>query len=207
MAVLTSWFLYMFARQVRFRTVPAFLFVLLTFIGGQTEIWWLTADAEPIGMFWLSIGLYFMAKTIFDAGKLGRTYNVLSVLALITATLSKEPFVLLMPAVVLWNVILYRQHHQLSLIKAIKANLGKIALLATVCLGELAFILLKVGTTGMGYAGVDANSFTLSKIASALKQLVLASNPLLMGMIGAVFVVVLTSKIVYDYVLTPNQPF
>jgi hypothetical protein len=206
-AVLTSWFLYIFARQIRFGIVAAFLFVLLTFIGGQTEIWWLPADAEPIGMLWLSISLYFMAKTIFDAGKLGRTYNVLSVLALITATLSKEPFMLLVPAVVLWNVILYRQHHQLSLIEAIKANLGKIVLLTTVCLGELAFILLKIDTTLIGYAGVDANSLTLYKIASAMKQLVLASNPLLVVIIGAVFLVVLTSKIVYDYVLTPNQWF
>jgi hypothetical protein len=206
-AVLTSWFLYMFARQIRFGTIPAFLFVLLTFIGGQTEIWWLPADAEPIGMFWLSISLYFMAKTIFDPGKLARTYNVLSVLALITATLSKEPFMLLTPAVVLWNVILYRQHHQLSLIEAIKANLGKIVLLTTVCLGELAFILLKVGTTGMGYAGVDANSLTLHQIAFTLKQLFLASNPLLVVIIGTVFLVVLTSKIVDDHVLTPKQPF
>jgi hypothetical protein len=206
-AVLTSWFLYMFARQIRFGTVPAFLFVLLTFIGGQTEIWWLPADAEPIGMFWLSISLYFIAKTIFDAGKLGRTYNVLSVLALITATLSKEPFMLLTPAVVLWNVILYRQHHQLSLIEAIKANLGKIVLLAIVCLGELAFILLKVGTTRMGYAGVDSDSLTLHNIAFTLKQLFLASNPLLVVIIGTVFLVVLTSKIVDDHVLTPKQPF
>jgi hypothetical protein len=206
-AVLTSWFLYMFARQIRFGTVPAFLFVLLTFIGGQTEIWWLPADAEPIGMFWLSISLYFMAKTIFDAGKLGRTYNVLSVLALITATLSKEPFMLLTPAVVLWNVILYRQHHQLSLIEAIKANLGKIVLLAIVCLGELAFILLKVGTARMGYAGVDSDSLTLHNIAFTLKQLFLASNPLLVVIIGTVFLVVLTSKIVDDHVLTPKQPF
>ena len=207
MAVLTSWFLYIFARQVRFGTVAAFLFVLLILIGGQTEIWWLPADAEPIGMFWLSISLYFMAKTIFDPGKLGRTYNVLSVLALIIATLSKESFVLLVPAVVFWELILYRQHHQLSLIEAIKANLGKIVLLTTVCLGELAFILLKVGTTGQGYAGVDSNSLTLHIIAFTLKQLFLASNPLLVVIIGTVFLVVLTSKIVDDHVLTPKQPF
>jgi hypothetical protein len=64
-----------------------------------------------------------------------------------------------------------------------------------------------VGTNRIGYAGVDSNSLTLRKIASTVKQLFLASNPLLMGMIGAVFVVVLTSKIVYDHVLTPKQPF
>src|SRR5215468_6685468 len=69
MAVLTSWFLYMFARQIRFGRVSAFLFVLLTLIGTQTVIWWRLGTAEPIGMFWLSVGLYFMARTIFDAGK------------------------------------------------------------------------------------------------------------------------------------------
>jgi hypothetical protein len=207
MAVLTSWFLYMFARQLRFGRVSAFLFVLLIFMGNQAAIWWRLGTAEPIGMFWLSIGLYFMARTIFDAGKLGPTYNVLSVLALIIATLSKEAFVVLLPAVVLWQLILYRQHHQLSWIKTIKANLGKIALLATVCLAELAIIFLKVGTNRIGYAGVDSNSLTFHNIAFTVKQLFLASNPLLMGMIGAVFVVVLTSKIVYDHVLAPKQPF
>jgi len=209
MAVLTSWFLYMFARQVRFGRVSAFLFVLLTFMGTQTHIWWRLGLGflEPVGMFWLSIGLYFMARTIFDAGKLRPIYNVLSVLALIIATLSKEAFVVLLPAVVLWELILYRQHHQLSWIKTIKANLGKIALLATVCLVELAIIFLKVGTNRMGYAGVDSNSLNLHNIAFTVKQLFLASNPLLMSTIGAVFVVALTSKIVYDHVLTPKQPF
>jgi Dolichyl-phosphate-mannose-protein mannosyltransferase len=207
MAVLTSWFLYMFARQARFGRVSAFLFVLLTFMGAQTAIWWRLGTNEPIGMFWLSIGLYFMARTIFDAGKLRPIYNVLSVLALIIATLSKEAFVVLLPAVVLSELILYRQHHQLSWIKTIKANLGKIALLATVCLVELAIIFLKVGTNRMGYAGVDSNSLTLHNIAFTAKQLFLASNPLLMSMIGAVFMVVLSSKIVYDHVLTPKQPF
>jgi hypothetical protein len=207
MAVLTSWFLYMFARQVHFGRVGAFLFVLLIFMGQQAAIWWRLGNAEPIGMFWLSIGLYFMARTIFEAGKLGPAYNVLSVLALVIATLSKESFVVLLPAVVLWQLILYRQHNQLNWIKTTKANLGKIALLATVCLVELAIIFLKVGTTRIGYAGVDSNSLTLHQIAFTVKQLFLASNPLLMGMIGAVFVVVLTSKIVYDHVLTPKQPF
>jgi hypothetical protein len=207
MAVLTSWFLYMFARQLRFGRASSFLFVLLIFMGAQAAIWWRLGTAEPIGIFWLSIGLYFMARRIFEAGKFRPTYNVLSVLALILATLSKESFVVLLPAVVSWELILYRQHHQLSWIKTIKANLGKIALLATVCLVELAIILLKVGTNRIGYAGVDSNSLTLHNIAFTVKQLFLASNPLLMGMIGAVFVVVLTSKIVYDRVLTPKQPF
>jgi hypothetical protein len=207
MAVLTSWFLYLFARQLRFGRVGAFLFVLLIFMGEQAAIWWRLGNAEPIGMFWLSIGLYFMARTIFEAGKLGPAYNVLSVLALVIATLSKESFVVLLPAVVLWQLILYRQHNQLNWIKTTKANLGKIALLATVCLVELAIIFLKVGTNRIGYAGVDSNSLTLHKVASTAKQLFLASNPLLMGMIGGVFVVVLTSKIVYDHVLTPKQPF
>ena len=206
MAVLTSWFLYMFARQVRFGRVGAFLFVLLIFMGEQAAIWWRLGTAEPIGIFWLSIGLYFMARTIFEAGKLGPAYNVLSVLALVLATLSKESFVVLLPAVVLWQLILYRQHNQLNWIKTTKANLGKIALLATVCLVELAIIFLEVGTNRMGYAGVDSNSLTLHEVASTAKQLFLASNPLLMGMIGAVFVVVLTSKIVYDHVLAPKQP-
>jgi len=115
--------------------------------------------------------------------------------------------VVLLPAVVLSELILYRQHHQLSWIKTIKANLGKIALLATVCLVELAIIFLKVGTYGTGYAGVDSNSLNLHNIAFTVKQLFLASNPLLMSTIGAVFVVALTSKIVYDHVLTPKQPF
>jgi len=207
MAVLTCWFLYMFARQIRLGRVSAFLFVLLIFMGNQAAIWWRLGTAEPIGIFWLSIGLYFMARTIFEPGKLGPTYNVLSVLALVIASLSKESFVVILPAVVLWGLILYRQHHQLSWINTIKANLGKIALLASVCVAELAIIFLKVGTNRIGYAGVDSNSLTLHQIAFTVKQLFLASNPLLMGMIGAVFVVVLTSKIVYDHVLTPKQPF
>jgi hypothetical protein len=206
MAVLSSWFLYMFARQIRFGRASSFLFVLLIFMGSQTAIWWRLGTAEPIGIFWLSIGLYFMARTIFEAGKLGPTYSVLSVLALIIATLSKESFVVLLPAVVSWELILYRQHHQLSWLKTINANLRKIALLATVCIAELAIIFLKVGTNRMGYAGVDSDSLTLYQVAFTVKQLFLATNPLLMAIIGAVFVVVLTNKIVYDHLLTPKQP-
>jgi hypothetical protein len=59
----------------------------------------------------------------------------------------------------------------------------------------------------MGYAGVDSDSLTLHNIAFTLKQLFLASNPLLVVIIGTVFLVVLTSKIVDDHVLTPKQPF
>jgi len=207
MAVLTSWFLYMFARQVRFGRVSAFLFVLLIFMGPQAAIWWRLGTPETIGIFWLSIGLYFMARAIFDAGKLGPIYNVLSVLALIIATLSKESFVVLLPAVVLWELILCRQHHQLSWIKTIKANLRKIALLATVSVTELAIIFFKVGTNGPGYAGVDSNSLILRNMASTVWALFLASNPLLIAMITAVFLGLLIVKIVSNHVLTSTQPF
>jgi hypothetical protein len=111
MAVLTSWFLYMFARQVHFGRVGAFLFVLLIFMGQQAAIWWRLGNAEPIGMFWLSIGLYFMARTIFDAGKLGPAQCAVCV-ALVIATLSKNRL-WCYACGLLWQLILYRQHNQL----------------------------------------------------------------------------------------------
>jgi hypothetical protein len=161
LAVLTSFFLFLFMKKTGFSVIESILFVFLTLLGSQADIWWRLGNNETIGMFILSAALLFMANSArytFSSDPAGKRkkilYEILFVLFVILMSWCKESFILMIPALVFGKIWLTYREKPLAA-AAIKKNLAGGVFLLLVCLAELVHVVKNVGASGVGYAGYE----------------------------------------------------
>ena len=166
LAVITSFFLFLFIRRQGHKYFIACLFPLLTLIGDQSSVWWRLGTNETIGLPLLSISLFFLANSVYK--NIG--YQLLiSIACLVLATFSKESFILLIPTYIL--IFLWFKHKcnpDKPIVKIIFENLLILSLLSLIMILELFIIKFFVGTN-KGYAGID-NSFEISSFIDYVIQ-------------------------------------
>jgi hypothetical protein len=160
LAVLSSFFFTLFARKNGFTLPESLLFPFLIFCGGQSEIWWRLGPAETIGIFLLSLALFFMCQSVYANTK-KNIYNSSFILLSIIASLSKESFILSLPALAFWKVWIWKNHNEEKWTEAVRNNLYSILILLFVAVVEILIILLVLRKTDFGYAGVDGVNVTL----------------------------------------------
>jgi len=179
LAVFTSWFLFLFMRKTGFSLVESVLFGCLTLLGEQAAVWWKLGANETLGMFMLSIAMLFMAQGVY-AEKRKTLYNLLFIFFTILATWSKESFILMIPALVFWQIWLTYQKGKIEADKhgpglpmtfwrVVRGNINTAVVLLLVCAAELIHIVTKVGTTDIQYAGYEG--FDLAKFIKTFMQL------------------------------------
>jgi len=161
LAVFTSLFLFLFIKRQGYSLLESGIFAALTLLGQQAAIWWKLGSNETLGMFFVSAAMLCMVKSTQNiTPKKKIKYEILFVFFAIMASWSKESFILMIPALVVWKIWLTDEKNKLnenpsSFFIAIKQNLAVIVLLSSVCLIELIYIVKIVGTTSIGYAGVE----------------------------------------------------
>jgi len=153
-------FFYLGARKLRYSVIESLFLVLLTFVGTQAAIWWRLGPNETVGMALLSLSFYFMARCLAN-----KNYIVNSSLAnifLILASLSKESFVIIVPAFVVFKIWNESREFDISIKKSLQKNyLSAFPLAATAV--ELYAIIFMVGTNQIGYAGATSSVSELAK--------------------------------------------
>ncbi len=160
--ILTCWFLFRFCQAIGFSYFESFLFPFIALLGVQAAIWWRLAPAETPGVFFLSLALLWMAKSVFGE-KRNLVNKSLSVVALVIATLTKESFILFIPGFVLLYIFLKSQKEGQSFFKAVFGNIWFAVFMGLIMIVELLFVVVLIGSNTMGYAGVD-NSFDVVKL-------------------------------------------
>ena len=153
LAIATSFFLFYFLYLLEFSFWESLLFSLASLIGVQATIWWRLGPNETIGMAMLSLSLFFLGKYVVSEAK-AKTFKILFVVFAILSALSKESFLLLLPAFILLLVYLDKIKSELDWKEVIKKNIGSIGVLAIVFVGCVGYIKMFIGTGGTGYAGV-----------------------------------------------------
>lgn len=145
---------YLGARKLNYSIFLSILFVLLAFVGSQSAIWWRLGTNETLGMTFLSIGFYSLAASSNLARY--RFKNGIFIISLILASLSKESFVVVIPAFVMFKILNEKFKHEISYRKALRNNFLSIFLLLTMVI-ELIMIKFYVGTNEIGYAGMTSS--------------------------------------------------
>jgi hypothetical protein len=135
LGVFTSFFLYLALRKVGFTLLESLLFPLFAFLGEQTAVWWRLGTAETLGMLFASLAMYFASSSYNQ--KNTWVAAVLFLCFAILASLSKESFILFLPALLFWKIWVERQKNWQ---KAIKTNLLFVLFLGIVALIEIYFI-------------------------------------------------------------------
>lgn len=152
LAWLSSSLMATFMLVAGFTLFEALLFPLLLFLGFQTGIWWRFGTAETIGMLVLSVMLVAAAVS---AKKKRRSLDALFVVSGVVLMLTKETFILFIPALVFLKVWLTGKELNRGWFAALKAEAAPSAVLLFLAGAEVVFIKFFVGTTGIGYAGYE----------------------------------------------------
>lgn len=158
LAVFTTFFLFIFGRLLKFSIPEALIFAFLITFGAQSAVWWYLGPAETIATFMLSLSLLLIALGI-TAAKYNRLYEAAGVFCAILMSLSKENFILLLPAIAFLQIWLAKTAVG-SWRKAVLRHSLSTSVLLLVCLAELLFVKYFVGTTPeIGYAGFEGFNF------------------------------------------------
>lgn len=155
LAAVTFSLFYLGSRKLRFSVLESLVLVLLTFVGPQMAVWWKLGSNETIGMVMLGVAYFFMARC--TSGKQYFLNSMLFNLFLIAASLSKESFVIVIPAFVVYKVWEESRVFKISFKESAQKNyLLAFSLLAMVA--ELWLIFFVVGTNKIGYAGTPSSA-------------------------------------------------
>jgi hypothetical protein len=140
---------YLGIRNMRFNIIESVIFLVISFIGPQTEIWWRLGPQESLGVTLLSLSFYFMSWSA--KGNKYHLNSILFALFLILASLCKESFILIIPAFVVLKIWYERNNLTGSLREALLKNIILLIPLS-VALLEVIYIKYSVGTY---YSGVN----------------------------------------------------
>jgi hypothetical protein len=176
---MTAMFLFFGAMRLwRLGRIEALLLTLLMFAGPPMTVWWRMGTTENLGMFFLSAALYAGFRSSGSAARSG-SWKALYVLCAACASLSKESFLVILPAMV-W-VQLWHEAEQTggSIRSAAARNLAVIAVLAALAAVQLGLILGWTGSVIGGYVGVEGLS--AAKLLRAGKDWVAGGYPWLLA--------------------------
>lgn len=166
LGVATSLLLYLALRWLRFPPLASLAFVFFSLAGRQGCIWWWLGPNETIGMVFLAVGLLGLARWSLTGSW---AWRVLFWAGTLLASLSKESFVAILPALAfatVWSVVWQRGQ---TWRRAAATCAPELAGLAAVLLAEALVITLFVGVDSIGYAGVSG--VTPQRIWKAMEKL------------------------------------
>lgn len=154
MAVLTAYLFFISFRYLKFSFWASFFAVCLLLLGDQANIWWRLGPNETIGIFLLSLALFFVIKKAISSEN-KYLYGSLYLLFAILMSLSKESFVLFIPALFFLQVFITKELKNITWRGSFMESIWNGVILFVVMILELLFIFFRVGTNKIGYAGVD----------------------------------------------------
>lgn len=154
-----------------FSLAEALLFPLLLFLGFQAGVWWRFGTAETIGMPLLS---FMLIVSAIAAKRPSVVLDVVFVVLGVMLMLSKEAFILFIPAAVFLRIWTHRMINDAGWARAALSSLVPGIALLALAGADIVFIKFFVGTTGMGYAGYEG--FNAGPFMSALVNYLYASH-------------------------------
>ncbi len=196
LAIMTTWLLYMFCRQIGMKLLSAYLFPFLALVGAQAAIWWRLGPNETIGMSLFALGLYFLSRAYkFDYRS--RFHKYLALAFFILASFSKESFVMMIPAILFINYFLFERKYKTSIRKTILQSKWFNALLSGLFAVEGLIIVFVIGANKIGYAGADAQTFSPAKLIETFNNLASDSNSKLLVFMIVIYAGLLIVR--YDF--------
>jgi|GEM_PF-2000856 len=170
-AVATTTNFYIFARLQSFPVLESICFSMLMVFGDQAWTYARFGTAETTATFFTSLAFIFASLSSNKNSKKNIILDCLFFIFAILTALNKEAFLLMLPALAFLKVWVFSQKYEISLYKSFLANKYIVSLILTIFLLIVAYIKLG-GFVGMGYAGIDENTFAISNISRLFKTLI-----------------------------------
>lgn len=163
--VCTASMLYAFFRVCGGSVLASIVFALINILGQQFVLWWRLLHGEGIGMLFLALALLLVAVH----SRQPRPYlNVAFCVAIALSVLSKESFILAVPAVAFLKVYLRARHDESGIVAAARNEMFPLIWLLAVFVVPLSIILLVFQTTTFNYAGYTG--FDLQRFVATIGE-------------------------------------
>lgn len=153
--VIALFFLYWCARNMGNNAVYSMLFALTIMVGYQSPVWWKLGPQESYDIMMFAIAFYLMLKWLKTNV---RGYMIGSLIAFFLMSVYKEPFILLIPFVMLYVVYEEMKGKKLSveaLWNSVKSRWGYLLTLGVIFVVEMILIVFVIGTNNYEYVGLD----------------------------------------------------
>lgn len=157
-AVVSCVLIYWIARKMECTKLTSIIVSFFVLVGPQTAIWWKLGPQELTGTWVFALGILgiFWWK---ESNK--KRYNVLAIFCFLFASLYKESFIALIPAVMLIYIFFSMKEKEIAwknIVEAIRENIVSEIILAIILLGEAYIILFVIGTNNVEYIGVGTDT-------------------------------------------------
>jgi hypothetical protein len=182
LGVLSGFSLFLFAGELKFDLVASALFSLLSIVGEQSVLWWRLLQGEGIGLALSSVGLYLLTR---GYARKRKRLEWLGLLFFLMASLCKESFILLLPAVGLFRLLLpLHDDENKKITDALGENRWYLVSVGVLFLLFIGTIKYGLGTTSFvytGWRGYDSEQFAriLGQYQDIINLPLLAALPLL----------------------------
>ncbi|MFC2152103.1 hypothetical protein ACFLSE_06200 [Bacteroidota bacterium] len=188
---------YMAMRNFQFTVEESILFLVISFIGQQMDVWWRLGPNETIGVVFLALSFFFMSR---NCNKIQKVNNLFFVIFLILSSFCKESFIIIIPGVIFFKILKERTIQKWSIRETVIKNLYLIIPIIIMFV-ELYIIVFYVGTNKIGYAGLDSSFLnTLNGVKNIIFNFI--SFKLVLGSILIIILIAyLTYKKLYDFKL------
>lgn len=153
LACITMTSFYMAMRNFKFTIEESLLFIIISFVGQQIDVWWRLGPNETIGVTFLALTFLFMSKNNIKIEKIN---NLFFIIFLILSSLCKESFIIIIPGVILFKILQERTVQKLDVKEAIIKNIY-LLIPIIIMLVELYIIVFYIGTNKIRYAGIDTS--------------------------------------------------
>ncbi len=153
-ATISSFLFYLFARIIKFPISESILFTIYSMLGYQSIIWFHLGYNETLGIIFLSFGFLFLALEIYSE-KYNKIYNWLFVIFIFLTIMCKEPFILLIPALIYMKHQIISQKTNISIVKSIKNDYKTIVLLLLLFISSLLYLIFGIKDLSLGYCGIS----------------------------------------------------
>lgn len=175
LGVITIGSFYWAGRLSGWAVLAALAFSFFTFFGfeswfNQATIFFRISSGELPGMFLIGLSL---VSLLYAAKRenLWNKWDLLFLLFITLATLTKESFIVFTPALLFWKVWAYSRNHDISIWNSLKKHWMQITLIGLICLAEVGIVVLLIGTSKMGYVGVSGDSSQFAALLLVIKKL------------------------------------
>jgi hypothetical protein len=146
-------FFYLGMRNLKFTLSGSIIFLIISFVGPQSAIWWRLGPSESLGMVFLSLSFYFMSASLNTKKYFIKTFFF--IFFLILSSLTKESFLIIIPAMIFFKIWNEKKYIWSSLKESSYKNMLLIVPLIILFI-ELFIIKLYVGTD---YSGLESNLY------------------------------------------------
>ncbi|NEQ98918.1 MAG: hypothetical protein F6K30_19730 [Cyanothece sp. SIO2G6] len=162
LASLSVFFLFMFAWLIEMPFLAAIVFPGFALVAAA-DMWARPSYTQGPGAFLLSLAL-FLSILPNKFKKFSKVIDLFLIISVLSSSLIKESFIIFIPALILIKAWFYSRENGKSLYESFFDNRIVFGILTAIFVLELTYIFTVIGADGMGYAGIQEDTFDIANI-------------------------------------------